>query len=181
MKQKIDFQNLPVSDAGACLYCGFCRDGCPIYKTYGIEPQLIPVNRLYRMKQLETASPKIDCANMLNLGNDVLNNLYLCILCNYCQEVCPYKTDFTDKNQQSRIDLVKTGFTSRKAFEKVITGVRNTRNPYREPHIERFRWMDGLNIIPDKKSKTLLFVGCTSSYRRQEIARSTAQIFKKSG
>jgi heterodisulfide reductase subunit D len=36
------------------------------------------------------------------------------------------------------------------------------------------------NIKLDEKSKTLLYVGCTSSYRRQEIARSTAQILNKS-
>jgi Fe-S oxidoreductase len=120
MKQKIEIRDVAASEAGACLYCGFCRDGCPIYKSYGIEPQLIPVNRLHRMTQLETADPKIDATNMFSVGDDLLNNLYLCILCNYCQEVCPYETDFTDKNQKARIYLVKNGLAPRKIFEKAV-------------------------------------------------------------
>jgi heterodisulfide reductase subunit D len=181
MKLKIDYHEVPVAEAGACLYCGFCRDGCPIYRAFGIEPQLIPVHRLYRMMQLESADPKIDTENMLSLGDDWLNNLYLCILCNYCQEVCPYETDFTDKNQKTRIYLVEKGLAPRKVFEKALWGIRHERNPYREPHKSRFDWMKSLNVKLDKKAKTILYVGCTSSYRRQEIIKAAVQVLNKSG
>jgi heterodisulfide reductase subunit D len=53
-------------------------------------------------------------------------------------------------------------------------------NPYDEPHLERLSW---LNQTKEKygssKPSLLYFVGCTSSYRRQEIAKATVKVLEQ--
>jgi len=56
-----------------------------------------------------------------------------------------------------------------------IKAIKNNNNPYNEAHEKRFDWLPH-DIKTDPNSKVLYFVGCTSSYRRKEIAVATARI-----
>jgi heterodisulfide reductase subunit D len=55
-----------------------------------------------------------------------------------------------------------------------------TRNPYGEDHGKRFAWMPRDVKVTDV-ARTAYFVGCTSAYRRKEVAVATARLLSKAG
>jgi len=78
-----------------------------------------------------------------------------------------------------RADIVNLGLTP-EPYMTLSSRTEKNYNPYGEVHEKRAQWAEKLDIgFRDRGSGLMYFVGCTSSYRRDEIATDTVKILKK--
>ena len=120
--------------------------------------------------------------NRVEATQELLDVVYRCTLCRSCSVSCQYlnKLDPQEIIQELREKLVEEGKAPLPAHNKYIEAAKKNNNPYGEKHEERLAWMpDDVKISND--AKLAYFVGCTSSYRRKEIAIATARVLNKIG
>lgn len=106
----------------------------------------------------------------------LLEIMYSCTTCGSCQEICFYNREIkpVDVFEIVRELLVEMEIGPLPEHLSFINSIKNKHNPYQEAHDTRLNWLDRKEPIRD--SKLLYFVGCTSSYRTQNIAQATAKI-----
>jgi len=140
----------------------------------------------------------------LKYSEQVANSVYNCTTCASCEEICKPMGNMIAQMGGSalktllpklmrplgaelepiqtvaileamRADCVDHGFQP-EPLKKMAESIEQNYNPYGAPHANRTAWAEGLDItqIPD----TVLFVGCSIAYRRQEIAKATAKILQ---
>ena len=66
------------------------------------------------------------------------------------------------------------------AHIKFTESLKEFHNPYNESHEKRLDWLPK-NINLNEDAKIAYFVGCTSSYRREEIAKATVNVLDSLG
>jgi len=74
---------------------------------------------------------------------------------------------------------VEKGFT-KPEHDAFIKRIEEVHNPYGEPHEERMKWVQQ-EVKVAEKADTAYFVGCTTAYRRPEIADATVKILNIAG
>ncbi|MHA1270870.1 MAG: (Fe-S)-binding protein [Candidatus Helarchaeota archaeon] len=109
--------------------------------------------------------------------------VFACPTCANCTIQCQarHHAQIVEIIEALRADAVSKGFgplPSQKAF---ADSVEKEHNPYKEEHNKRTDWAEGLELPQKEKAEVLYFVGCTSSYRQQELARKTIKILNKLG
>ena len=108
--------------------------------------------------------------------------VYKCTECGNCAIACKYMNTLEPLEiiMRLREKLVKDG-CGPMPQQKVYTDfMKNTGNPYNEPQDKRMEWLpEDIKLDPD--AKLLYYVGCTSSYRRKEMAIAAARIMKEAG
>jgi glycolate oxidase iron-sulfur subunit len=92
-----------------CVYCGMCREVCPVFKAL----------------KRETASPR--AKGVLNNKKLLDNVFYLCTLCGACKKNCPAEVDL--EVLEAREEIVKKGIEL-KSSKEMISNIRKTGNPY---------------------------------------------------
>ncbi|MHA1298035.1 MAG: (Fe-S)-binding protein [Candidatus Helarchaeota archaeon] len=119
---------------------------------------------------------------MVPYNEKLLEVIFACTECGGCDIACKYlnNLELLEIIQTTREELVKRGYGPMPRQKKYVENTLNYHNPYGEPHEERF------NCIPDDVKITSgaeigYFIGCTSSYRRKEIATATTRVFNKIG
>ncbi|MBD3226679.1 MAG: hypothetical protein GF329_00695 [Candidatus Lokiarchaeota archaeon] len=108
--------------------------------------------------------------------------VYTCTECGGCDVACKYLNDLEPLEiiQELRERLVEKNIGPLPNQKKYIENTIEFHNPYGEPHENRTKcYPDGTRS--DNSSDLGYFIGCTSSYRRQEIAKSTINILNKLG
>ena len=110
----------------------------------------------------------------------LLEVVYACTECGGCDVSCKYLNDLEPMEviQELREELVKKGYGPLSKQKKYVENVLKNDNPYGEPAEDRVKWLPKDAKIT-KGSELGYFVGCTSSYRRQELAESTVKVFNK--
>ncbi|MHA1350277.1 MAG: (Fe-S)-binding protein, partial [Promethearchaeota archaeon] len=79
-----------------------------------------------------------------------------------------------------REKLVSEGCGPMPQQQAYTEAIKKVNNPYNEPHQKRTDWIpNDLNLDPN--AKLLYYVGCTSSYRRKEMAIAAGRIMNKAG
>ncbi|MHA1279374.1 MAG: (Fe-S)-binding protein [Candidatus Helarchaeota archaeon] len=169
-----------------CLRCSVCKwipqiqirsqkfaTTCPSIDRYNFHSYSgggrIIVTLSYMMKRIEPSE-------------ELLNVIYKCTLCRACSISCQYlnKLDPQEIIQELREKLVEEGHAPLPAHKKYIENTIKNHNPYGEPSEKRLAWLpDDVKIT--RGAKLAYFVGCTSSYRRKEIAIATARVLSKAG
>jgi heterodisulfide reductase subunit D len=115
----------------------------------------------------------------LELSSDIADWAFTCTTCKNCQETCTATAEgilLPEMMEALRNDLVEAGFDLSKHRE-IEDSIVNQSNPYREPPEDR-RSLFGDRAFPDT-ADTVYFVGCTSSYREKEIARTTVELLDR--
>ena len=109
----------------------------------------------------------------------LLEIIYSCTTCGSCQEICFYNREIkpVEVFETLREFLVESEIGPLPEHVAFINSIKNKHNPYQEAHDTRLNWLEEKENIRD--SKLLYFVGCTSSYRTQNIAQATTKIFEK--
>ncbi|MFW9973273.1 MAG: (Fe-S)-binding protein, partial [Candidatus Odinarchaeota archaeon] len=169
----------------SCLRCSICK----------WIPQLQIKSRKYA-----TICPSIDAFNFhaysgggriiialaLEMGRikpsqELMEIAYKCTECGGCDITCKFlnKLEPLEIIVKLREKLVSLGYGPMPKQQQYIESIKNNNNPYNEPHEKRLNWLPQ-DIKIDPKAKVLYFVGCTSSYRRKEIAVATARILNAS-
>ncbi|MFQ5999476.1 MAG: (Fe-S)-binding protein [Candidatus Bathyarchaeia archaeon] len=122
----------------------------------------------------------------LTYSEGLANVLTACSTCMNCAQQCGSTDAKGDPLintpriiEAMRADIVDLGLAP-KPYVTLSSRTEKNRNPYGELHEKRTQWAEGLDV-PSGKSDIVYFVGCTSSYRRKEIAATTAGVLKKVG
>jgi heterodisulfide reductase subunit D len=167
-----------------CLHCHLCNFAdwhaldewlplCPTYAYFGFESF--------------SASGKMELARALLSGElkpspRTLQILFSDLGCGACHQQCRgltgLKVEHVELFEELKARLVERGYGPLPEQRAYAESVRKNHNPYRERHEERTSWLE--RELPER-AETVYFVGCTSSYRQREIARSTAEVLLRSG
>ncbi len=113
----------------------------------------------------------------LEPSQELIEIVYRCTECGGCAISCKFLNTLEPLEIiiKLREKLVSLGYGPMPKQQQYIESIKSNNNPYNEPHEKRLEWVpDDIKIDP--KAKTLYFVGCTSSYRRKEIAIATARV-----
>ncbi|MHA1324877.1 MAG: (Fe-S)-binding protein, partial [Candidatus Helarchaeota archaeon] len=181
IKLKLDLSKIR-SDLYHCLHCHLCyaanwqklddwREICPTAARYGFEA-------FYSSGRLELARALID--GDLEEGTPrLLQSFYTCTGCAACMEQCHeysgVKTNHIELFEMIKALLVSKGWGPLAKHADFAQSIAKYHNPYHEPHETRFNWLPEKLTSPNP---LIYFTGCTSSYRRQEIAQATFKVLK---
>jgi len=171
----------------ACARCGTCRSKydyfdhvarvCPVGEhSPGFEPYFSR-GRVAVAQEILEGRTKYSPA--------LAEVLTWCTTCKNCEEKCgatdatgDSKIKTTKITEAMRADIVDLGMAP-EAYKRISSRIEKDRNPYSEPKEERAKWAKKLGV--PNKADIMYFVGCTSAYRRPEIAKATAKILKAAG
>ncbi|MHA1752074.1 MAG: (Fe-S)-binding protein [Candidatus Helarchaeota archaeon] len=120
--------------------------------------------------------------NRLEPSEDLADIVYKCSTCGGCAISCKYlnKLEPLEIIYELRELLVEKGIGPMPKQKLYAEYAMEKHNPYNEPPEQRMDWVSE-DIKISKNAKIAYFVGCTSSYRRKEIAKATAKILNKAG
>ena len=134
---------------------------------------------------------RISTAREISEGNltyskELAKVLTACSTCSNCVQQCGSTDAKGDPLintpriiEAMRADIVDLGLAP-EPYVTISSRTEKNYNPYAELHEKRTQWAEGLDV-QFGKSDIVYFVGCTSSYRRKEIATATVKILKKIG
>ncbi len=106
---------------------------------------------------------------------------FTCTTCKNCQETCTATAEgirLPEMMEALRRDLVEAGYDLEK-HSVIEDSIKADGNPYKEPRDKRLA-LFGEHEWPEQ-APVAYFVGCTSSYREKEIARTTVELLDKMG
>lgn len=105
---------------------------------------------------------------------------YACPTCGACTLQCKeYKEmDNVSIIEALRAKMVDLGYGPLPEHTKFAESIDKEHNPYGESHDKRLEWLpEGTKL--DESAELGYFVGCTSSYREQELAKATVKLLNK--
>ncbi len=114
----------------------------------------------------------------LKWSENLAKIFYHCSVCLACTEQCQipelhhYAGEWLMAMREKAVQL---GFGPMPEHKRYTEHLMKENNPYMEKNENRTNWLpSSVNLTPD--AKLAYFVGCTSSYREQNVAISTAEI-----
>jgi len=168
-----------------CSKCAMCRnmspwdmqskefkDICPSGTRFLFEAYFAP-------GKMEITRALLD--NEIQYSDRLEHIIFACPLCGGCQAQCEEVNIINplDVMQDLRKKYVKAKGPI-PAHAKFAKSIKELHNPYNEPHENRLDWLPK-NITINEDAKIAYFVGCTSSYRREEIAKATVNVLNSLG
>lgn len=176
-----------IEDLYACLQCGYCTSICPVFAEKGWE-SFSPRGKIYWLKQYcnKGLMDKI-LKRKFERDEQWIKCIYSCTSCGACNVVCHENIKLSDFWEEIKEWLVKDGIKPLQAHKDLYNRISdpNKRNPFldekdpkRDTLENRGAWLPE-NIKLSTEPDVLFFVGCTSSYRLQMLARSAVQILTK--
>ena len=195
-------------EAWLCNHCSLCTQTvnddsgfyriCPVYEQLRFEDSSARGHNTIAFYLLN---------GTLEYNQEIADCVYNCTTCAACEEICkPFGTMLAQMGgsplktlvdpvmsvfgaslepvrsvellEAMRADCVDLGLEP-ESVRQMAGNVEQSSNIYGEPHAERLKWAEGLNL--PSTADTVLFVGCNPAYRRQEIAVSTAKILRGCG
>jgi len=113
----------------------------------------------------------------LKPSQELMDIVYKCTECGGCAIACKFLNTLEPLEIiiKLREKLVSLGYGPMPKQQQYIEYIKSKNNPYNEAHEKRLDWLPN-DIKIDSNAKVLYFVGCTSSYRRKEIAVATARV-----
>ncbi len=116
----------------------------------------------------------------INPSDELRDIVYKCTECGACAISCKFLNTLEPLEiiMKLREKLVDAGCGPMPKQQEYIDSVKNKNNPYNEPHEKRLDWLpEGIKLDPN--AKVLYYVGCTSSYRREEMAIASVRIMNE--
>ncbi len=153
----------------ACLMCGFCRAGCPVYQETLIESKNAR-GRVILAYNLLTGKIKP--------SKELGEKFYECTMCLNCKVACPAGVRVADIVESARKRLVQEGYLPQ-IHQALLGSMVEMGNPFQEPIEKR------TDVYPStyqhKVSENLLFFGCVTSYQDVQIVPNTMKILDRAG
>ena len=167
-----------------CIKCKQC--------TYGSWPKNLPVcpiNDKYKFFTY-SAGGILYLARAMLLGliepadyDEVLKIVSRCTSCGYCGEICklvkagPPHENVTELIKLLKINLVKNGVYQSEKHKQVIDRIKERKRLFFSS--SKGKKLGMLKREVPNKGKTLVFLGCISSYKQEEIVGSVIEILNK--
>ena len=150
--------------ATLCYQCGTCTASCPLnlFNSTRINPRRI-------MRSIQ-----------LGLPTDV--DPFLCMMCMACEASCPRGVRILDVIRLLRVEAYQANKAPQRLVQ-VLWNVYEEGNPWGYPAKDRGKWLEGIRTDNIReKAKTLLYVGCISSYdiRLQRVVKAVVELLVKS-
>jgi len=170
-----------------CFGCLICRDTisyergvykvCPVYDQMKFD-HYCAGGRMKIAKALLEGS--------LKYSKGLVDNIYTCVGCGSCTEVCAVNPDNPGKGldinliiRAMREDIVNAGLGPPEPLKKRDLRVQKEGNPFGKPAHERSTWAEDLKL--SEKGEFLYFPGCYASFENPVMARATTKILKAAG
>lgn len=158
----------------ACIQCGFCRLGCPIFAETALESR--------------NARGHIILAHNLMTGaiepsEELAASFYQCTTCLNCKAVCPAGVIVSDIVEGARRRLVEEGYLP-DVFAPILESLKAQGNPLGEPPASRTEvYPAGFEekTISPEKADVLLYLGCVGSLQDLYIVPSMMGLMDKAG
>jgi len=125
-----------------CIQCNKCTMSCPVH---WVDPEYSPRGMILRLQMGEEESLIRD------------KNIFRCLSCDACREVCPSHARFIDFLRQSRRLARGLGISNDCKHGSLLSSIQMMMADLDVPQ-KRLDWSEGLQIDPD--SKICYFVGC---------------------
>jgi glycolate oxidase subunit GlcD len=158
----------------ACIQCGFCRLGCPIFAETTLESRNARGHVILGYNLMTgAAEPSAELAA----------SFYQCTTCLNCQAVCPAGVDVAAIVGAARQRLAEAGYLP-PVFAPMVQSLKEKGNPFGELAEKRTE-----TYPSDYKNKTappegvdvLLYLGCTGSYQDLYIVPSMMRLMDSLG
>jgi glycolate oxidase subunit GlcD len=155
----------------ACIMCGFCRAGCPVYAETSLESTNAR-GRVILAYHLLTGR--------LEPSEALAERFYKCTTCLNCKATCPAGVMVSGIVEAGRRRLAEAGFLP-EIHKTLMKNLKSTGNPFGEPKEKR------TDVFPSTfKPRTgpvdaLLFVGCVSSYQDINIVPNIMKVLDQAG
>lgn len=152
----------------ACRTCLMCRHAC----TVGNVTQLDTV--LPRGKALILYGQQV---GLLKWDQRAVDVMYQCTNCHLCREWCVSRYDIAPLLLAARADIVEMGLAPKTALA-VKYNLEQAGNPYGEIPSRAPEWARPAEA---PAVDVLFYAGCTTTYRRPEMARTAITLIERSG
>jgi len=161
-----------------CGKCGTCRTGYQEEDWFRICPSgEFGKFEAYYLGGKNLLSWAIN-SNRLDWTENLANIFYQCSVCLACTQQCQIPEIHYYAGEwlmAMREKAVQKGFGPMPEQKKYTEHITIEYNPYMEKHKNRANWLPS-HIKQSQDAKLAYFVGCTTSYREQNIAINTAEI-----
>ena len=177
-----------------CTHCGYCRHVCRVYNySYSETDYAGGRNRI--IKALDRKDIKFD-------KEQIIPSVFRCMLCGNCEVVCPVGVGTRKVFTNLRKEVIRRGSMPEK-LGIIREAIKTVNNPYLEEPSGRFNWCDSceegreayehgkklfaaidsedFKATNGKGPKVGYFIGCTSSYRNNELVVAASQVLAKIG
>ena len=153
----------------ACIQCGFCRLGCPIFAETALESR--------------NARGHVILAYNLMTGEiepspELAASFYQCTTCLNCKATCPAGLEVAEIVGAARQRLVEAGYLPA-VFEPMLESLTEKGNPFGELAAKRTdtypTGYEARTRVPEEMD-VLLYVGCTGSYQDIYIVPSMMEL-----
>lgn len=170
-------------DAFACTRCSNCKWVDHIYIRSHRFAKICPIHTRYSFDgysgqgMLYIARAILD--GSLAWTPKLLDIIYKCTLGGACDVRCKRNLDIEVLLviEGLRTKCVEEGYGPLEQHKAVAQKVISTGNRYGARPERRLRWLPK-GVMPAQKAEILYFVGCNSSYKHPELARSTARVLQ---
>lgn len=105
--------------------------------------------------------------------------LYRCPTCGNCSMQCENNLPTVDINEALRACLYESGAEMHPKHGGMRKLIESKNNPYNEEHKHRTDWVPDKSVLNLKNVKIAYYVGCTASYRMQNMAKATFELLTK--
>lgn len=152
----------------ACIYCGFCRLGCPTFSITHRESRNARGRNALAFNLLNGS---------IEPSKELADAFYSCTTCQACTYFCPALIKVDEIIEGTRKKLYKAGFTP-----EPVLGVRD--NIFKTGNVYASAKKDRVDIYPPtlkekikagqlkSRAETLLFMGCVPSYLDMKMVPS---------
>ena len=171
-----------VRELDACLQCGYCRDVCPVFEQDPWE-SASPRGKVFMLKQLYGRSwfDRLlrPLGRKVDVTDDFVQRVYWCTSCGMCEQACHVEIPFPELWEDVKAWLVDEGVAPLDKHRGFLKRVRAKKNPFDEDPATRGDWAEGIELSDEPE--VIYFVGCTESFRMQNIAQATAKVLAAAG
>ncbi len=195
-QSQIPFSARQLIELDSCMKCQICADNCQVtdaskenpelrlyYSYAGVHTHLKhQIRRRYGPDRLFVGPPSEE--DMKDFQFEVFN----CLLCGRCREVCPAIIDTREMGLTNRQNLYREGRYSKKKMDPVREAISTEKNVANFPNPDRAMWVDYLPEPPEdmyqrEKADVIYFVGCMSSFSPvvQDIPGAFVQVLDRAG
>ncbi|MDH4207303.1 MAG: FAD-binding protein [Anaerolineae bacterium] len=158
----------------ACIQCGFCRLGCPIFAETALESRNARGHVILAYNLMTGA---------VEPSSELAASFYQCTTCLNCKATCPAGLDVAAIVNAARQRLVEAGYLPQ-VFVPMVESLKQEGNPFGELAQKRTEtYPSGYKerTAPAEAVDVLLYLGCTGSYQDLYIVPSMMQLMDSLG
>ncbi|MDR2161286.1 MAG: (Fe-S)-binding protein [Desulfovibrio sp.] len=163
---------LSAEAADTCARCGFCKIHCPTYPFGGGFETYSPRARLHFLRAY--------CQGREKLTPEWVDRLYRCTSCERCEAVCQTGIPLVRLWEDIRAESVRRGLGPMPAHKRVREMAEKFGNPYGEDPSRQTHWLTPEHT-PAPEAETLLFGGCTGTYKMPGMLRTGVAVLSRLG